>query len=214
MEDKGTSKTKYLNFNLLYVIRPITGYLNTHNPLSENFKNITPWLNLTFVIVPGNKITIVPSAFGKLRLECLNLSQNSLGKPNLSKWPWMEQSTIRNTLLFLDLSSNFLTRLPLNIGRLNNLKGIFISSNLLKELPQSIRNMHTLKYLYLRDNKFFYMPGIITLLDKLEVLSIAQNPLQIHTWKNKYKVLSLVELSANVTLQHRLVASNQLLIYK
>ncbi|KYM94563.1 Protein flightless-1 like protein [Cyphomyrmex costatus] len=184
--------------------------LNTHNPLSENFNNITPWLNLTYVNLSDNKINILPSAFGKLRLKHLNLSQNRLGSPNLIKWPWMEQCIIRNTLISLNLSNNFLTRLPLNIGRLNNLLILLIFGNLLKRLPQSIANMHALKALNLSRNKFLYVPGIIIFLPELRILDITMNPFQ--TPIRKYKVPSLVESSANVILQQRFVASSQLVI--
>lgn len=85
----------------------MTGYLNTHNPLSKHFNNITIWLNLTLVCLPNSKITNLPSAFGKLRLQLLNLSGNYFGKLDDSiKWLWMEQNAIQNTLIKLDISNN------------------------------------------------------------------------------------------------------------
>ncbi|KYN02019.1 Protein lap1 [Cyphomyrmex costatus] len=209
MNDKRISKTRYLN--LKYINRPFIRNLNTHNPLSKNFNNITPWLNLTYVNLSDNKINILPSAFGKLRLKHLNLSQNLLGTPNLTKWPWMEQCSIRNTLISLNLSNNFLTRLPLNIGRLDNLVSLNIFCNLLKKLPQSIENMNALEVLDMCCNEFLYVPGIIMFLDKLRILDITMNPFQHPIWKNK--IPSLVESSGNVILRHRFVDSIVNLLY-
>jgi len=64
------------------------------------------WLNLTRVILSNNMITTLPSAFGKLRLVVLNLSKNYLGSFGSTKWPWIEQNAIKNTLCSLDISNN------------------------------------------------------------------------------------------------------------
>ncbi|KYM94564.1 Leucine-rich repeat and calponin homology domain-containing protein 1 [Cyphomyrmex costatus] len=209
MNVKRISKKRYLK----YINRPFTGNLNTHNPLSKNFNNITPWLNLTYVNLSSNKIKkIFPCAFGKLRLKHLDLSQNLLGTPNLIKWPWMEQCSIRNTLISLNLSNNFLTRLPISIGRLNNLVSLNIFRNLLKRLPQSIENMHALETLDMSCNKFLYVPGIIIFFDKLRLLDITMNPFQ-HPIILKNKVPSLVESSGNVILRNRFVDSIVNLLY-
>jgi len=89
-------------------------YLNTYNSLSRNFNNITMWLNLTFVNISSSMITILPSAFGKLRLVVLNLSQNYLGSFDSIKWPWIEQNAIRSTLHFLDITNNFVSYITIN----------------------------------------------------------------------------------------------------
>jgi len=108
MEDKSVTKKKYSD--LQDIIR-ITGYLNTHNPLSKNFNNITIWLNLTSVYLSKNKIIVLPNAFGKLRLQVLDLSQNWLGlKFYSTKWPWIEQNAIQNTLTKLDISNNLVSK--------------------------------------------------------------------------------------------------------
>jgi len=89
-------------------------YLNTYNPLSRNFNNITMWLNLTFVNISSSMITILPSAFGKLRLVVLNLSKNYLGSFSSTRWPWMEQSAIRNTLCILNINNNSVSHITSN----------------------------------------------------------------------------------------------------
>jgi len=100
---KHLSKKKRLNYKAETIE---CCYLNTYNPLSRNFNNITMWLNLTRVILLNNMITILPSAFGKLRLVVLNVSKNYLGIFGSTKWPWIEQNAIRNTLCCLDISNN------------------------------------------------------------------------------------------------------------
>jgi len=106
MEDKSVSKKKHLN--LQYVNRMMTTcfYLNKYNPFSRNFNNITMWLNLTNVNLSNNMITMLPSAFGKLRLNRLDLSQNRLGIFDSTRWSWIKQNTIENTLFSLNISNN------------------------------------------------------------------------------------------------------------
>jgi len=100
---------------LKYKAEPIECcYLNTCNPLSRNFNNITLWLNLTFVNISSSMITILPSAFGKLRINSLNLSQNCLGTFGPITWSWIKQNTIRNTLFFLDISNNSVSHITSN----------------------------------------------------------------------------------------------------
>jgi len=89
-------------------------YINTYNPLSRNFNNITMWLNLTFVNISSSMITILPSAFGKLRLVLLNLSKNYLGSYDSTKWPWIEQNVIKNTLRFLNINNNSVSHITSN----------------------------------------------------------------------------------------------------
>jgi len=108
---KHLSKKKRLNYKAEMIE---WCYLNTYNPLSRNFNNITMWLNLTHVILSNNIITILPSAFGKLRLVTLDLSKNHLGIFCSTKWPWIEQYSIRNTLCFLDISNNSVSRITSN----------------------------------------------------------------------------------------------------
>jgi len=90
-------------------------YLNMYNSLSRNFNNITEWLNLTRVNLSNNMITILPSAFGKLRLNSLDLSKNCLGTYVSTTWLWIKRkSTIRNTLFFLDISNNSVSHITSN----------------------------------------------------------------------------------------------------
>jgi len=108
---KHVSKKKRLNYKMETIE---CCYLNIYDLLSRNFNNITMWLNLTFVNISSNMITILPSAFGKLRLVILDLSRNYLGIFGSTKWPWIEQNAIRNTLCLLDISNNFVSDITSN----------------------------------------------------------------------------------------------------
>jgi len=108
---KHLSKKKRLNYKAKTIE---CCYLNIYDPLSRNFDNITMWLNLTIVNISSSMITILPSAFGKLRLFSLCLSKNYLSTFKSTKWPWIEQNVIRNTLWFLDISNNSVSRITSN----------------------------------------------------------------------------------------------------
>jgi len=114
MEKKSISKRKHLNLEYVNRMMTVYFYLNTYNPFSKNFNNITRWLNLTNVNLSNNMITILPSAFGKLRLNILDLSQNRLGTFDSTRWPWIKQNIIENTLLFFDISNNSVSDITSN----------------------------------------------------------------------------------------------------
>jgi len=108
---KHLSKKKRLNYKAETIE---CCYLNMYDPLSRNFNNITMWLNLTFVNISRSMITILPTAFGKLRLKSLDLSENRLGTFDSTRWPWIKQNTIENTLLFFDISNNSVSDITSN----------------------------------------------------------------------------------------------------
>jgi len=114
MEDKSVSKRKHLNLQFVNRMMTACFYLNMYNPFSRNFSNITMWLNLTDVNLSNNMITILPNAFGKLRLNSLDLSQNRLGTFDSTRWPWIKQNTIENTLFFLNISNNSVSDITFN----------------------------------------------------------------------------------------------------
>jgi len=115
MEVKSVSKRKHLNLEFGDRMMTVCFYLNTYDPFSRNFNNITMWLNLTNVNLSNNMITILPSAFGRLRLKCLDLSQNCLGTFDSIRWPWIKQNTIENTLILLNISNNSVSDITSNI---------------------------------------------------------------------------------------------------
>jgi len=101
-----------------------------------------------------------------------------------------------------------LSKLPSNIGKLNWLLSLNVHNNLLEWLPQSIGYIRTLLVLNLSYNRLLYLPATMMFLKRLNMLNITMNPIQTLRYDNKYRVLSLVELSANIILQYRLVAFN------
>jgi len=114
MEDKSVSKMKHLNLQYINGMMTACFYLNTYNPFSRNFNNVTMWLNLTYVNLSNNMITNLPSAIGKLRLNYLDLSHNRLGILESTRWPWIKQNTIKNTLFLFDISNNSVSDITSN----------------------------------------------------------------------------------------------------
>lgn len=66
--------------------------------------------NLKFLDLSNNKISFLPKELGALpHLQTLDLSHNNLGKSIRSKWTWLEQTTLRRNLCFLDISNNLVS---------------------------------------------------------------------------------------------------------
>jgi len=66
--------------------------------------------HLRSVNISGNNISIMPRDFGTLpTLQKLNISNNNLGQYNDYSWLWLEQTAIKNNLLFLNLSGNLVS---------------------------------------------------------------------------------------------------------
>jgi len=66
--------------------------------------------HLRSVNISGNNILHIPNDFGTLpTLQKLDISCNSLGQYNDYSWSWLEQTAIKNNLLFLNLSGNLVS---------------------------------------------------------------------------------------------------------
>ncbi|KAL2728667.1 leucine-rich repeat protein 1 [Vespula squamosa] len=154
----------------------------------------------------NNQITSLPKDLGSLpHLQQLILSQNQLGKAAISKWTWLDQNNIRNTLCLLDLSSNFLTEIPEKIGKLDALVNLKLSCNSLIYLPQSMGNLTSLKYLDLSQNSLQFLSGSMR---KLRLLEIDISGNSFSTTKPYYECMmqlpSLVECAARIFLKTRI----------
>jgi len=68
------------------------------------------FLHLKYVNISGNNIFLIPNDFGTLpSLQKLDISRNNLGRYNDYSWSWLEQTAIKNNLLFLNLSGNLVS---------------------------------------------------------------------------------------------------------
>jgi len=66
--------------------------------------------HLRYVNISGNNILFIPNDFGTLpTLQKLDISNNNLGQYNDYSWSWLEQTAIKNNLLFLNLSGNLVS---------------------------------------------------------------------------------------------------------
>ncbi|KAF7394809.1 hypothetical protein HZH66_007983 [Vespula vulgaris] len=168
-------------------------------------KKNSEYPTLQVLDLSNNQITSLPKDLGSLpHLQQLILSQNQLGKAAISKWIWLDQNNIRNTLCLLDLSCNFLTEIPEKIGKLNALVNLKLSCNSLIYLPQSMGNLISLKYLDLSQNSLQFLPGSMR---KLRLLEIDVSGNSFSTTKPYYESImqlpSLVECAARIFLKTR-----------
>lgn len=128
------------------------------------------------------------------KLQNLSLSENKLGKPNMTK----HQNNANNTtvssalavealqslptsLKQLNLSSNFLSSVPNSVvsTSLNRLEKLDLSSNQLATVPDLICNLQSLEELRLDANMIVTLPESIGKLSKLKVLSLRNNQLNL-----------------------------------
>jgi len=66
--------------------------------------------HLRYVNISGNNISLIPRDFGTLStLQILDISNNNLEQYNDYSWSWLEQTAIKNNLLFLNLSKNLVS---------------------------------------------------------------------------------------------------------
>lgn len=77
---------------------------------------ITCLTNLTNLHLGHNKIISLPEALGTLpSLSALDLSHNYFG--NTYSWTWLRQTPIKNNLLYLNISHNYVSCIDILILR-------------------------------------------------------------------------------------------------
>ncbi|XP_076291257.1 leucine-rich repeat 47 [Lasioglossum baleicum] len=129
--------------------------------------------SLRILNLSNNQISSLPKELGLLQhLQELNLSQNRLDKA--VKWVWLDQPAIKNNLKLLDISSNMLTIIPKEIGKLHAIVNFKASKNVLSYLPQSLGSLTNLKYLDVSKNNLKYLPGSMRNL-RLILLDVCEN---------------------------------------
>lgn len=91
---------------------------------------------------------------------------------------WCDTNQVGLSLLqSLDLTCQYLTSVPDEIGRLKNLKNLNLNANQLTSLPPIIGQLTNLQFFSLKWNWLTSVPDEICKLTKLEVIALQFNPL-------------------------------------
>ncbi|XP_020297574.1 leucine-rich repeat-containing protein 1-like isoform X2 [Pseudomyrmex gracilis] len=162
------------------------------------------------LILTNNQISFLPKELGTVpHLNKLLLSHNCLGNTclEIAKWEWMEQTAISQSLKELHIDNNNLTKLPLQIGKLQSLICLNVSQNLLTKLPQIIGTLQHLASLNVVGNPLLYLPGSMRGME-LELLFL-EDYSYIDFLVDEYtsptpKVMSLMDLGAKTVKKYRI----------
>ncbi|XP_033736258.1 leucine-rich repeat protein 1-like [Pecten maximus] len=150
-----------------------------------------------------NVLEILPEDFSNVpNLSSVTLAHNNL---NIISPKFCLQSTLQNTLRFLDLGQNQLEILPLQICELQCLVTLKIDNNQLKYLPPTIGRLKCLKYLSAVGNKIETLPASMTQL-QLETIDLYGNPFlqDIHnSLPDRFPDITLMECCARSIRKHR-----------
>lgn len=138
---------------------------------SMDLQNISNLSNLKTLMVVNNNIETIPIETFKLTtLQSLNLASNILQTIAL------EISQLKN-LQKIYLGNNKLKEFPLGLCYLTDIKFIDISENNIVSIPSEIGNLVNLVYLYLHFNKIQKIPIEINCLIRLKILDLYKNNL-------------------------------------
>ena len=129
--------------------------------------------NLCVLNLNENKLKELPESLENLK----NLKELYLAKNCISSFPeCLFRPVMRSCLLLLDLSSNQLERIPLEIGLFEKLTNLRMDNNSINNLPYSIGMLSSLRYLSLAKNNLKLLPyGFCKL--NIDSLDLSGNPL-------------------------------------
>ncbi|KAF4518638.1 hypothetical protein B566_EDAN005965 [Ephemera danica] len=121
----------------------------------------------------GNGLKTLPPTMTS-QLRELNLAGNLLGQTAFKTWNFFSLPQIKNTLQHLDLSSNQLHYIPMDICNLRNLTKLEIKENCIKSFPPTFGQLSKLRTLNLSNNKIETIDTSFQMLD-LHTLDISGN---------------------------------------
>jgi len=109
----------------------------------------------------------------KVSNESINLD---FSDGHLINFPLNEIFPFTSCLCVLDLSFNFLSNIPTEIGFLIRLERLNLDHNQIISLPEEIGLLTQLEVLTLNSNRLSHLPFSITCLTRLNVLNLLNNP--------------------------------------
>lgn len=151
------------------------------------------WLN-------GDSIKIIPFEIRDLK----NLTDFGITScPNINVDSVVNIIFELKNLIFLNLSENNLSDLPINTNLLSNLETLFISENKFKDIPKSIKSLKNLKRLVIDMNELESIDIKINELQSLKYINLSynrftefpkdlinlKNLIEIDIWYNEIKTI-------------------------
>ncbi len=153
----------------------------------------------TELVLAGLGLTSLPDVFGKQPLVSKVISLN-LSNNYLTLLP--EQIGLLENLTHLNLSNNQLRSIPMSIGLLEYLTHLNLSNNQFKWLPIQINQLETLTHLNLSNNQFISFQEPIDLPQNLTDLDLSNNQFtSISEEIDQFKHLTMLDLSGNSKLE-------------
>ncbi|XP_017505899.2 leucine-rich repeat-containing protein 2 [Manis javanica] len=128
--------------------------------------------NLKELNVSFNHLKSIPEELG----DCENLERLDLsGNLELTELPF-ELSNLKK-VVFVDISANKFSSVPICVLRMSNLQWLDISNNNLNDLPQDIDRLEELQTFLLYKNRLTYLPYALLNLKKLALFVVSGNHL-------------------------------------
>jgi hypothetical protein len=127
---------------------------------------------LEILFLSENKFQVFPEVIGKLsKLRMLSLRGNRLTELSTTNLP-------TNSLVWLILTNNLISRIDPNIGKLKRLRKLMLSHNRLSCIPREFEKCKDLELIRLANNEITHeLPKGFLSLPKLAWISLAGNPI-------------------------------------
>ncbi|ETN64429.1 LRR47 protein [Anopheles darlingi] len=161
----------------------------------------------------NNCLQQLPRKFGQLRLTDLDLSNNNL-QDSADGWQWLLEPNIQTSLQTLNISSNGLSFLPINLIYARSLVTLVADNNLIRKIPFALWKMLRLRELSLATNHITSIPETLRRM-RLQRLDLSANELfekeatvpDLRLPESATKIgqpSSLFELAARLVIQRKI----------
>merc|ERR1711892_76808 len=148
-------------------------YLNVENNLLDSIDQTVfdALVNARIVILSRNSLTSLPCMDALVYLDSFAAEYNQIGELDEDVFSFNQR------LASLNLKSNHIGSLPLDLSVWSHIKEINLSSNRLTTIPESIGALRNVVELRLSNNKITELPDQIGALKELKVLELDENEL-------------------------------------